>query len=64
MFVGAGYGFFDAVGAGWEGRAYRGGVILVGQNYVNITIFNAWAASSLLGTFGGDFGWGKNIFKV
>ena len=29
-----------------------------------ITRFDVGGASSLLGAFGGDFGWGKNVIRV
>ena len=35
-----------------------------GRGYVNITRIDAGGADSLLGAFGGGFGWGKNTFGV
>ena len=46
-------------GAGGESGWGRGM-----QTHVNITRMDAGGAYSLLGAFGGGFGWGKNTFRV
>ena len=40
------------------------GVILVGRGDVNITRIDVGGVSSLLGAFGGGFGWDKIVIRV